>query len=384
MACKAVKRALCGAASIRRRGFNCTQPYRASEFAMHHNHSDICINDVLTAMPICDTILEKAHSHDTSSAEKEFFMIATITLNPAIDYALSLTQDYRSGTVNRTANEHLTAGGKGINVSRIVHALGGETVIYGVLAGMTGTMIASDLERHRIPTQWLTLPMGMNRINIKLEESGMVTEINGRGVDCPDGILDALIEQLSHVTATDVIVLAGSIPPTAPKTRYAELMSALRHTNARFAVDTEGQALFATLPYHPFVVKPNLDELSALFDVRLHDWKETIPYGKRLQEMGAQHVLLSLGGEGALLFTPDRILRMEAPQGSVRNAVGAGDSMLAGFLYACQSGTTAEMALRLAIACGSATAFNEGLADGDTIRKLYAILPEPQQIDTIA
>lgn len=308
-------------------------------------------------------------------------MIATVTMNPAVDYTVTITEPLKKNAVNRAKDELVTAGGKGINISMILSQLGVPTKAYGYLAGTTGTMIADRMRRTQIPTDWNLIENQMTRINLKIREDGAVTELNGSGVTITEKDAQSLISKLRVYGKKDIIVLAGSVPARAPKTHYAELMEALSENGARFAVDTEGEALLETLARHPFVIKPNLTELRGLFSEPIETWWDALPYGKRLIDMGAQNVLLSLGGDGALLFSEEkRVWHLSAPRGEVKNAVGAGDSMLGGFLAACSRGQPLTEALRLGIAAGSATAFTEWVAHRSQIDAILKSLPQPTEL----
>ncbi len=309
-------------------------------------------------------------------------MLVTVTLNPAVDYTIQLNAPLRYDSVNRTTGERITAGGKGINVSYIAKQFHVPTTIYTFAAGLTGTMLQDFLQEMELPTQAIQLEGQMNRINVKVEETGAVTELNGRGITVSSSALAQLTKLLRQYGKDDIIVLAGRIPAGAKKTIYADMMEELSSTDVRFAIDTEGSALRATLPYHPFVVKPNLPELSALFSVPLRDWKEALPYCRKLKDMGAQNVLLSLAEEGALLLADDgKEYRMAVPEGNLVNAVGAGDAMLAGFLCACMEGKNREEALRYGVAAGSATAYAPWLANEQQIQNLLTQLPVLQTLE---
>lgn len=308
-------------------------------------------------------------------------MIATVTMNPAVDYTVSLDAPLLPCAVNRTSHERITAGGKGVNVSLILHQLEVRTTVYGYLSGTTGTMIAEQLQRTQIPTDWIQVPNQMNRINLKIRETGGVTELNGTGVAVSEGDTQALIEKLSRYGDGDFIVLAGSIPAGAPATHYADVMTALADKGARFAVDVAGEPLREVLACHPFVVKPNLPELCELFGQEIDTWWDALPYGKELIRLGAENALVSLGADGALLFTSeDRVWHLSAPRGEVKNAVGSGDSMLGGFLAGVEKGKDLTEALRMGVAAGSATAFSEWIADRSRMDNLLRTLPQPTEL----
>lgn len=308
-------------------------------------------------------------------------MIATVTMNPAVDYTVSLEEPLRNNAVNRTDHERITAGGKGVNVSLVLHQLDIPTTVYGYLSGTTGSMIAEQLQRTQIPTDWNQVPNQMNRINLKIRENGTVTELNGRGVSVTEQDTELLLQKLRKYGDGDFIVLAGSIPAGAPVTHYADVMTALEDSGVKFAVDVAGAPMREALRCKPFVIKPNLPELCELFETAIDTWWDALPYGKKLQEMGAENVLLSLGGDGALLFTSEnRVWHLSAPHGEVKNAVGAGDSMLGGFLAGVASGKPLTEALRMGIAAGSATAFSEWIADRSRMDNLLRVLPEPTEL----
>lgn len=308
-------------------------------------------------------------------------MIATVTMNPAVDYTVLLEDPLRRGDVNRTSHERITAGGKGVNVSLILQQLEIPTTVYGYLSGTTGTMIAEQLQRTQIPTDWINVPNQMNRINLKVKENSTVTELNGKGVSVSEAETSLLVQKLRKYGEGDFIVLAGSIPAGAPASHYADVMHTLEDTGVRFAIDVAGEPLMEALTCRPFIIKPNLPELCALFDSEIDTWWDALPYGRRLIDMGAQNVLLSLGGDGALLFTSEhRVWHLSAPRGEIKNAVGSGDAMLGGFLAACYAGKPLTEALRTGIAAGSATAFSEWMADRSRMDNLLKTLPEPTEL----
>ena len=308
-------------------------------------------------------------------------MIATVTMNPAVDYMVLLEEPLVPNTVNRTSHERITAGGKGVNVSLVLQQLQIPTTVYGYLSGTTGTMIAEQLQRTQIPTDWIILPNQMNRINLKVKEQDAVTELNGRGISVSAADTGILVDKLRKYGNGDYIVLAGSVPAGASASHYADIMRALADTGVRFAVDAEGEALQEALKAHPFVVKPNLRELCSVFGTEIETWWDALPYGRQMIEMGAQNVLLSLGADGALLFNHEqRIWHLSAPHGEVKNAVGSGDSMLGGFLAGCASGRDLTEALRMGIAAGSATAFSEWIATRSRMDNLLKGLPAPTEL----
>ncbi len=299
-------------------------------------------------------------------------MIYTVTFNPSLDYIVSLNK-LEPGMTNRTESAFFLAGGKGINVSIVLHNLGMETTALGFIAGFTGSEIERQLKEQGIPTDFIPLSAGNSRINVKLKNiDGM--EINANGPEIPSRELKLLMRRLDVLKAGDVLVLAGSIPSSLPNDIYQQIMYQLRDKGILFTVDATGELLQKVLPYHPFLIKPNHHELGALFNVTLHTVEEAIPYGKRLREQGAQNVLISLAGEGAVLIAANgEIYHSPAPQGNVINAVGAGDSMVAGFLAGWMQKHDYRHAFYMGIAAGSASAFSNNLATGEEIETIYSL-----------
>lgn len=296
-------------------------------------------------------------------------MLYTLTLNPSIDLFL-YPDALRIGKTNRSLGEHMTYGGKGINVAAVALALGADVTALGAAGGFTGDALLSMLDQAGIPHRFIRLSSD-TRINVKLSLQEGMTEINAKGPLFTDAEKNALKDLLCALGEKDFLVLSGSLPASFGIEGYADIIKALTPRGVRFAVDTTGDVLLSTLPYHPFVIKPNLDELCELVGKRLVTPKELEEAMRTLQRKGAERVLLSMGGEGAMLLDADGTLyRSAAPKGEVRGTVGAGDSMLAGFLYAATKGESAGEALRLAVAAGSATAFSDGLANGESIRRV--------------
>ena len=294
-------------------------------------------------------------------------MIYTLTFNPALDYAVypaALTL----GKTNRSTRERIDFGGKGINVSCVLHQLGEPTTAWGFVAGFTGRALCDMLEQTGMRCDFISLPSGMTRINVKIKGE-QETEINAAGPDVAQQSLDALYEKLDGLTAEDTLVLAGSVPATVPHGIYEDICARLRGRGVRLAVDAEGALLKGVLKYRPFVIKPNRDELSAIVGRELTDDADIEAAARELQQMGACNVLVSLGGEGALLLDETgRVHRAPAVGGKPVNTVGAGDSMVAGFLAGARQGY--DYALRLGIAAGSATATSLTLATREEIEKL--------------
>ena len=295
-------------------------------------------------------------------------MIYTVTLNPSLDYHL-YTERLTLGTTNRATREAMTFGGKGINVSVILTRLGVPNIALGLVAGFTGDELCVRLTEAGLTHDMIRLEQGMTRINVKLHGSDE-SEINAAGPVITAEAMDTLMRKLGDLNGGDTLVLSGSVPSSLPKDTYARIMARLAGKGIRFAVDAEGAALTAVLPYRPFLVKPNRHELSALWGQDLTDDEAVISAARDLQRKGAQNVLVSLGGDGAILLTEDGDdYRSPALGGRPINTVGAGDSMGAGFLAGISDGY--EAALRMGLAAGGTTACAEGLGTREDILSLY-------------
>lgn len=297
-------------------------------------------------------------------------MIYTVTCNPSVDYVVQMEQ-FQPGMVNRAIGEQVFSGGKGINVAVILKNLGVPNRVLGFLAGFTGDFIEKELQAQGCQTAFVRLEKGFSRINIKIkgeEES----EINGGGPAVDQAAMESLFERINRLQKGDMLIVSGSIPPSLPKNLYEKILELLDGRGIYTVVDTSGEALLKTLRYEPFLIKPNHLELEELAQSRLFTREEIIAQGKRLQEMGAQNVLISMAAEGAVLLTSDgKVLFGEAPRGTVRNSVGAGDSMVGGFVAGWLKTGSYAAALQWGIAAGSASAFCEGLATGEEIRRLF-------------
>ncbi len=300
-------------------------------------------------------------------------MIYTVTLNPAIDYIMEVER-LEPGMTNRSASEQLLPGGKGLNVSMILHHLGIGNIALGFIAGFTGGEIRRSFEAMGGKSDFIELREGISRINVKLR--GVTeTEINASGPVVDSGALGQLMEKLDSLKAGDILVLAGSLPASLPDSLYSDIMTMLSGRGITIVVDAARELLEKVLPHRPFLVKPNHHELGEIFGVALKTREEVVPYAKKLQERGAANVLVSMAGEGAVLLTEaGEILAGEAPAGRVRNSVGAGDSMVAGFLAGwCEKQDYAH-AFKLGLAAGSASAFSDLLATEEEIRRIYDVL----------
>lgn len=299
-------------------------------------------------------------------------MIYTVTFNPAVDYIVH-TDGMKLGEVNRLSGEEIYFGGKGINVSFVLKELGFESRALGFVAGFTGDAIAKGVEEKGIAADFVRLDEGFSRINVKIK-SGEETELNGQGPRIPKEAVDSLFAKLNRIEDGDTIVLAGSIPGTLPSDMYEKILEYLKDRKIRAVVDATRDLLTNVLKYKPFLIKPNHFELGEMFGTELKTDAEIVGYAGRLKEMGAVNVLVSMAGDGALLLDENgRTHRCKACEGTVRNSVGAGDSMVAGFIAGCGQ-KDYEYALKLGTAAGGATAFSEGLARREEIDGLLAKL----------
>ncbi|MGL6217121.1 MAG: 1-phosphofructokinase [Lacrimispora sphenoides] len=297
-------------------------------------------------------------------------MIYTVTFNPALDYVVRVDH-FALGAVNRTKQESIYYGGKGLNVSAVLSTLGYGNTALGFVAGFTGDEIERGVKGLGFQSDFIRVEKGLSRINVKLR-SQEETEINGMGPEITGEDVKQLFEKLDRLTAGDVLVLSGSIPKSIDDGIYERIMESLDGRGVRIVVDATKDLLINVLPYHPFLIKPNNHELGEMFGVTLHGPEEIIDYGKRLQEKGAKNVLISMAGDGAILITEEEeVFRMGVPKGTVKNSVGAGDSMVAGFIAGYLENGSFKHALRLGSAAGSASAFSEGLAGREDIMRLY-------------
>lgn len=296
-------------------------------------------------------------------------MIYTITFNPALDYIVSV-EDFQMGMTNRTTEETMLPGGKGINVSIVLKNLGFDSTALGFTAGFTGEEIKRRLEETGCSSQFITIPQGMSRINLKLK-SADGTEINGMGPDIDPESMQKLMGQLDTLQPKDILVLAGSIPNSISNSIYKEIMERLAAKDILVVVDATKELLVNVLENRPFLIKPNNHELGEIFGVKLKRREEVVPYARKLQEMGARNVLVSMAGEGAVLADENGdIWESPAPEGKLVNGVGAGDSMVAGFLAGWLKSGDYRQAFRMGVAAGSASAFSELLATGKEVEDL--------------
>lgn len=300
-------------------------------------------------------------------------MIYTVTFNPALDYVIRM-ESLKLGTVNRSSAEAVYYGGKGINVSTVLKNIGVDSVALGFVAGFTGKEIEEGVKNMGIATDFIKLPEGMSRINVKIKAE-QETEINGQGPAISMEKVEKLFEKLDRLEKGDCLVLAGTIPASLPSDIYEQIMDKLKDKEIRIVVDATKDLLLNVLKYHPFLIKPNNHELGEMFGVVLKTDEEIVEYAKKLQERGARNVLISMAGDGAILLTETKeVYKMGVPKGTVVNSVGAGDSMVAGFVASYFKEHDYLKALKFGTATGSATAFSEGLATMDKVEELLKTL----------
>lgn len=296
-------------------------------------------------------------------------MIYTVTFNPSLDYIVDLTE-FVEGKVNRTEKEIIFPGGKGINVSIVLKNLGFDNTALGFSAGFTGQEIIRLLDEKGVKSDFIKVENGLSRINVKVRAQ-KESEINGQGPEISEENIKELYAKLDKLTDGDVLIISGSIPSTMPESMYMDIMKYLEGKNLKIAVDATKDLLMNVLPYGPFVIKPNNHELGEIFGVELTDKDETIRYARKLQEMGAKNVLVSMAGEGAVLVAEDgKEYKKEAPKGKLVNSVGAGDSMVAGFVAGYLSTGDYKDAFDMGVCTGSASAFSEELATRGEVEKL--------------
>lgn len=287
-------------------------------------------------------------------------MIYTVTLNPSLDYVMNI-DSFKEGITNRSNKEEVYIGGKGINVSIVLKNLGLETKALGFAAGFTGRYILNKLNEYDIKNDFIYLNSSMSRINIKLK--GQVeSEINADGPEYSKYDVDKLMEKIHFIEDGDYLILAGSIPKSLPDDIYSKFMDSLKGKNIKIVVDATKKLLLDVLRYRPFLIKPNISELEELFKTKINVDYEVIKYAKELIKMGSQNVIVSMGKDGAFFINENLTIKMNALKGQLKNSVGAGDSMVAGFVYGYITTKDYEKAFKIAVACGCATAFSDTLA----------------------
>lgn len=296
-------------------------------------------------------------------------MIYTVTFNPSLDYVVNVP-DFETGKVNRTTGETIFPGGKGINVSIVLNNLGIDNKALGFTAGFTGDALITLLKERGVSSDFIKIDEGMTRINVKLR-SDEETEINGQGPVITEQHIGDLYEKLDYLDEDDYLVLAGSIPKSMPRTAYKDIMQRLYEKNIKIIVDATNELLLNALSYKPFLVKPNIHELGDVFGVTINDKDDVVKYGRKLMDMGAKNVLVSMAGDGAILLAEDgNVYHTAAPEGEVKNSVGAGDSMVAGFIAGYIDKKNYEDAFKMGVCTGSASAFSEELATKEEVLEL--------------
>ena len=296
-------------------------------------------------------------------------MIYTITFNPALDY-ISQVENFKIGKINRTKTEKILPGGKGLNVSTVLKNLGIESTALGFIAGFTGEELKRSIEEKGIKTDFIKVEKGITRINVKIS-SNEETALNGNGPEITEEDINKLLEKIEKITKEDMVILAGNIPRCINNDIYEIICKTLEKNNVTFVVDATKELLMNVLKYKPFLIKPNKEELEETFKEKIETKEEIIVHAKKLQQIGAQNVLISLGGDGAILVTTEgKEYYSKAPKGKVLNTVGAGDSMVAGFIAGYTQSGDFEQAFKMGIATGSASSFSMNLATAEEVANL--------------
>lgn len=296
-------------------------------------------------------------------------MIYTVTFNPSLDYVVSV-DDFQAGKLNRITEEYIFPGGKGINVSVVLSNLGVENTALGFVAGFTGEELKRRLHKDGVVTDFITVDEGVTRINVKVRGE-QETEINGQGPLVSEAELSKLMDKINALTEEDILVVSGSVSKGVSQNIYADITKLCNEKNIRVVVDAASALLWNALEYGPFLIKPNKAELEDIFYRDIFSKDEVVFYAKELQNRGAKNVLVSMGADGAVLVAEDgAVYEMEAPKGEVKNSVGAGDSMVAGFLAEYLKSGNYEKSLKMGICAGSASAFSEGLATKEEVMEL--------------
>lgn len=295
-------------------------------------------------------------------------MIYTCTLNPAVDYVVRV-EEFNAGGLNRSESADMYAGGKGINVSRVLKRLGSDTCAIGFAGGFTGEFIKNELDREGVFHRFTKVD-GVTRINVKLK-SNTETEINGPAPAISDEDAHRLVKVTSELTERDWLHIGGSVPSSLPGDYAGTLIDAARSKGARVVVDTSGAALKALLPYNPFFIKPNHHELGELFQTDIQTKEEAAAIAQKLIDGGTENVIVSMGGAGAVFVSKEGAYFAESPKGTVKNTVGAGDSMVAAFMAKIDAGLKPHEAFHWAVAAGSATAFSDDLCTKEEVEEVY-------------
>ena len=295
-------------------------------------------------------------------------MIYTLTFSPAVDYVVDV-DDLKIGAINRTKNEIFMPGGKGINVSIVLSNLGMKSKALGFVGGFSGEFIKDELKKKNIETDFVDVD-GITRINMKIRSSEE-SAINGMGPILNKEDIYKLVDKLKSLSKEDYLIISGKIPASVSNAQFEKILSVASENGAKIVVDTEGEMLLTSLKYNPFLIKPNKEELEGLFNVTINRDLDIEAYAKKLLDRGAKNAIVSFGSDGAIFVNKDSVYKSSAPKGDAKNTVGAGDSLLAGFIYEYITSQDMQKALKFAIAAGSATAFLDGLATKEDIYNCF-------------
>lgn len=296
-------------------------------------------------------------------------MIYTVTLNPALDYFMNY-EELALGEVNRTGKTQISAGGKGIMESRMLSFVGAKSKALGFLGGFSGQYIKDFLNENQIDSDFTEIE-DLTRINVKLKSQENETSLDAAGPKLQESEINHFLEKFDHLKEDDIVVFAGTIPKSLGEDFYERLIDKVQKQKATFVMDVDGQKLLDSLPAHPLLIKPNREELEAIFETSFKNNEQIIPYGQKLLEMGAQNVIVSMAGDGALLFTNEKVYFAQGIKGELKNSIGAGDSTVAGFLAEYSQSKDPLLAFRQAIACGTSKAFSDDMPSRAFLEEIY-------------
>ena len=296
-------------------------------------------------------------------------MIYTVTLNPALDYFMNY-EELALGEVNRTGKTQISAGGKGIMESRMLSLIGAKSKALGFLGGFSGQYIKDFLNENQIDSDFTEIE-DLTRINVKLKSQENETSFDAAGPKLQESEINHFLEKFDHLKEDDIVVFAGTIPKSLGEDFYERLIAKVQKQKATFVMDVDGQKLLDSLPAHPLLIKPNREELEAIFETSFKNNEQIIPYGQKLLEMGAQNVIVSMAGDGALLFTNEKVYFAQGIKGELKNSIGAGDSTVAGFLAEYSQSKDPLLAFRQAIACGTSKSFSDDMPSRAFLEEIY-------------
>ncbi len=296
-------------------------------------------------------------------------MIYTVTLNPALDYFMNY-EELALGEVNRTGKTQISAGGKGIMESRMLSLIGAKSKALGFLGGFSGQYIKDFLNENQIDSDFTEIE-DLTRINVKLKSQENETSLDAAGPKLQESEINHFLEKFDHLKEDDIVVFAGTIPKSLGEDFYERLIAKVQKQKATFVMDVDGQKLLDSLPAHPLLIKPNREELEAIFETSFKNNEQIIPYGQKLLEMGAQNVIVSMAGDGALLFTNEKVYFAQGIKGELKNSIGAGDSTVAGFVAEYSQSKDPLLAFRQAIACGTSKAFSDDMPSRAFLEEIY-------------